>query len=79
MSYYSVDYMREDISKVYNSPVWRERVKRMPDRQVIAIYHSFCETGRFNKPANKIHNEKPRESVPVLTIDVGEQLSFDFL
>ena len=80
MPYHSVEAMRDDISKVYKGPGWKEKVKRMSDRQIIAIYYSFCETGKFDK---KIHNEKPRESVTVaepgvyFQPDIGEQLSFD--
>lgn len=80
MSYYSVDDMRDDISKVYKGPEWKKKVKRISDRQVMAIYYSFCEKGKFDK---KLHSEKTRESVTVtepgvyFQPDIGEQLSFD--
>ena len=83
MSYYSVDDMRDDISKVYAGPEWKKKVKRMSDRQVMAIYYSFCENGKFDKKTTKLHNEKPRESVQAnepevyFQADIAEQLSFD--
>ena len=53
--------MREYVSGMYLSDTWKNRVKLMPDRQVIAIYKRMVQRGQ--KP------EKP----PVKP--VGEQLS----
>lgn len=82
MASISVDVMRREISKVYKGPAWKEKVRHMADNQVIAVYYSFCKTGKFDKP-KKIHNEKPRESVQAnepgvyFQADIAEQLSFD--
>ena len=46
----SIDYMRKKIREVYNSVKWNCRVDHMPDNQVYAIYHSFLEKGRFDRP-----------------------------
>lgn len=46
----SVEQMRDKISKVYDSWRWRNRVSSMPNKQVIAIYHSFENQGKFKKP-----------------------------
>lgn len=39
----SIEQMRVYISQhpKYNSPAWRDKCNRMPDGQVIAIYHNF--------------------------------------
>ena len=42
--------MRETISKVYSTKTWPYRVSIMPDSQVIAIYYSFLERGKFDAP-----------------------------
>lgn len=72
MSSVTVDYMRSAISDVYPSREWRERVDRMPNDQIIAIYYDFLKYGRFEKgPAKK----------PAPKTDVKyEQLTiFDFM
>jgi len=38
-----VDQMRAIVSQRYPNHRWGNRVKKMPDRQVIAIYHSIME------------------------------------
>lgn len=77
----SVSEMRDIISKVYKGPAWKEKVRSMPDNQVIAVYYSFCEKGKFDKPAKKSElPNKPRERFKVTDYynpDTGEQLSFD--
>ena len=45
----SVDDMRFLISQVYRGDKWKYKVKHMTNQQVIAIYLSFCEKGKFNK------------------------------
>ena len=45
----SVDDARFLISQVYRGDKWKYKVKHMTDQQVIAIYFSFCEKGKFNK------------------------------
>ena len=32
--------MRSDVAAMYDGPAWKERVSRMPDRQIYAIWHS---------------------------------------
>lgn len=44
----SIDQMRYEIASVYPGPKWRERVRFMHDNQVIAIYKSFQQKGKFN-------------------------------
>ena len=59
----NVDLMREQITKAYGGDIWADRVKRMPAKQVIAIYNRILETtprilteGRFAYAPDK--NEK---------------------
>ena len=54
----SIEQMRSRISKVYDSFRWRNRVTKMPDNQVIAIYHKFKESGKFDKPDRRLPGER---------------------
>ena len=45
----SINDMRFIISQVYKGDKWKYRVEHMTDRQVMAIYFSFCERGEFDK------------------------------
>lgn len=62
----TVEQMRIDISSVYSSVHWKDRVKRMTDEQVIAIYYDFVNRGKFDrkpidipKPEYKV-NDPPK-------------------
>ena len=48
MTYPTIDVMRRDISKVYDGPNWKTKVKHMPDGQVFAIWNKFCDEGKFS-------------------------------
>lgn len=37
----TVNEMREKLKKAYSSPNWEEKVDRMKDKQVIALYYKF--------------------------------------
>lgn len=45
----SVEEMREAIKKVYDGNAWKCRCELMPAYQVIAIYYSFRDKGKFKK------------------------------
>ena len=45
----TVVQMKKHISDVYDNWRWRDKVRRMSDAQVIAIYHSFLQKGKFKK------------------------------
>ena len=49
----SIEQMRDKISKVYDSWRWRERVSRMPDAQVFAVYKNMENRGQFDKKKSK--------------------------
>ena len=49
----NVKGMREDLINApgYSSKTWTEKVKKMEDRQIVAVYFSFLKRGLFeNKP-----------------------------
>lgn len=91
MATVSPDDARYLISKVYNSSSWAEKVRKMSDKQAVAIYLSFCASGKFDKKKPKVNCEKPVEKPvhiaetkiervdPVVTDECcyGEQLAFD--
>ena len=64
--------MREAISKVYNGAMWRNKVARMSDNQVIAVYHNFQSKGKFDKPKPA---DKPVKKVDENQIAGAEQLT----
>lgn len=72
----SAEEMRIAIAKVYSGRRWKEKVHNMSDEQVMAIYFSFLESGKFDKkkkPAEKPN--QPQEEVRQFKPFIGEQLS----
>ncbi len=45
----TIQQMREWLYSVYQNGTWRNKVDRMPDNQIIAVYKKFEAEGRFNK------------------------------
>ena len=45
----SIEQMRELVISVYPGKAWEERVRKMSDNQILAIYNRFLYTGKFNK------------------------------
>lgn len=78
----SPDEAREIISTLYSSPMWKEKVKSMPDKQVLAIYFSSCERDAFSKRDKRRRQEKekekqkhkPKKEQNTFEDDYGEQL-----
>lgn len=61
--------MREKISDLYSGLGWRDKVARMYDDQVIAIYYSCLERGMFDKPsASKSLNGKRAKQLSIFDI-----------
>lgn len=48
----TVAAMRKELCKVYDTDRWFNRVVKMPDNQVTAIYYSFLKRGKFNNPSS---------------------------
>ena len=61
----TVRFMRKEISKVYNNKTWANRVAMMPDNQVIAIYFSFLEQGRFERVDPKVVSEEKNHQITI--------------
>lgn len=72
----SVDDMRFLVSQVYKGDKWKYKVQHMTDRQVIALYFSFCEKGKFDKKPKPAAQPKRIEVKPVEEF-AGEQLWMD--
>lgn len=73
----SVDDMRYLVSQVYKGNKWKYKVKHMTDRQIIALYFSFCEKGKFDKKPEKV-SPKIIEVKPVEDYST-EQMWMDFI
>ena len=44
----TVGFMRQKIAEVYDTMNWRDKVSKMYDDQVIAIYYSLLRNGKLN-------------------------------
>lgn len=69
--------MREFISKEYPGASWRNRVKKMRDNQVIAIYYKMLDNRR-NKEIQSKHVIRPRQhgkKDSMYRVQMYEQLS----
>ena len=51
----SIETMKGWVISAYPYPQWKEKVRRMPDDQIIAIYYKLLRQGAFDKPKEK-HN-----------------------
>lgn len=49
----NIQDMRGHVEALYPSKVWRDKVRRMPDNQVIAIYKSKIERGQAPQKEEK--------------------------
>lgn len=43
----TVEQMRESISKAYNTDSWKNKVKKMNEANVIAVYYRFLREGKI--------------------------------
>lgn len=43
----SVDLMRDAILKVYDGQKWKDKVARMSDNQIIAVYYKFLNNNQL--------------------------------
>lgn len=67
-----ITQMRNLIAGEYPGVGWKRKCREMSERQVIAIYHSFLEKGRFDKKKQKEKKQKDK--------DEGVQMTmYDFL
>lgn len=49
--------MREELSKVYPYPKWQQKVARMHESQVVAVYKNLAKR-------NELFTHKPKENEP---------------
>lgn len=79
MAYQDVGSMRAAISKVYRGPAWRRKVSWMSDNQIIAVYYSFLEKGKFDdvKRMKECSNASKKERSS--TCEDVHQITFDEL
>lgn len=56
--------MRKAVMDLYSAASWKDKVSRMPDKQVIAIYRRSEQTGLFDKrkKANKLARKMKKEN-----------------
>lgn len=54
-----VEQMRSEIANAYPGDSWKTRAKKMSEKQVIAIYHSFLRNDIFNLLRNQTKKEEP--------------------
>lgn len=50
----TVEQMRRAVRKVYHSDKWFNKVAKMSDNQVIAIYNKMLESGKLNNDGNLV-------------------------
>ena len=43
----NTDQMRELVKDAYPGPNWKAKVAKMPDGQIIALYHSLIRFGKI--------------------------------
>lgn len=66
----SIEQMRSEVMLAYPGEQWKNRVNRMGDGQVIAVYHRLSQTGKLDEARiERMKKEEPK----------AEQLMFDFM
>ena len=59
----TVSQMRARIAEVYTGKGWKRKVDNMPEYQVIAVYHSFLRSGKFEKKNQTTTAKRPATDV----------------
>ena len=55
--------MREAISRCYDSDSWKKRCKKMPAKQVWAVYHRFIKDGKLDKNGRPTRFQKIKQEL----------------
>ena len=55
--------MREAISRCYDSDSWKKRCKKMPAKQVWAIYQRFIKEGKLDKFGRPTRFQKVKQEL----------------
>lgn len=62
--------MRAAIASVYSGEKWKQKVRDMPEDQIIAVYYSFLENGRFDsKPKSRETGKKSCTDEPFKPVE----------
>ena len=72
----SAQQMRAAIYEVYPGRKWKEKVLNMDDAQVIAVYYSFLEKGKFDKNISGPVDKPPGNLITTKPY-IGEQMKID--
>ena len=77
----TIEQMRDAVIKLYPSPRWKQKVMRMHDNQVIAIFRSSVERKRLGPRGRVIKKREMTKKDPWRFTGckkeyAGEQLSF---
>lgn len=75
----SVQQMRAAIYDVYPGRKWKIKVQNMPDDQVVAVYYSFLEKGKFKEGSvgSAVSRGAITDNHPKVKAYIGEQLKID--
>lgn len=68
-----VEQMRNEIAKVYEGVKWKNKVKEMPDNQVIAVYHSFLKNDVFNLS----QKERTPTNIMIMPRNLGRKEAYE--
>ena len=72
----TVANMRDEISNVYDTNSWRNKVDDMYDDQVIAIYYKFLAEGKLNKVLKR---ERPEVNASIYCEECEQLSLFDLV
>ena len=56
----TLEQMRTEISNVYPNTTWENKVKRMGDNQVVAVYNKLAKDGKLVKKKKEPRAEQMR-------------------
>lgn len=73
MSTPSVEQMRERIAKAYGGDIWQDKVKKMPEQQVIAIYLKMLRDNPKLLEKDRSDDKQPK------TIGYHQMSIFDYV
>lgn len=69
--------MREEVANLYNGPKWKQRVHRMSEKQIYAIFMKETEKGRLLAAQHRKKLEDEAEELLRTVRPAPEQLLLD--
>ena len=67
-------YMISEKSRYKDSTSWRDRCKRMPANQVLAVYNTMLHKGEFNKKVETKEETSEEEYIQMSLFDFGLEI-----